>query len=216
MSLDAIVDRALELADAEGLPAVTIRRLAQLLGVTPMALYWYVKNKDELLDAMGDRIFATLDVDLAAITSRPSWDEQLEAVVTALVRTLRAHPTCLDLVYRRIFGCPQGRAITELTLGLLRRAGFSPRESADLATYALQTAMMLVSSEPGAEVGADPEEQSRRLAQKRARLTELPAEQYPYIREMADDLLQCDDLPAFYAFGVRLFVDGARASLAAR
>src|SRR5580704_14285830 len=53
----AIVDRALEIADAEGRDAITIRRLAQDFGVTPMALYWHVANKDELLAAMGDRFF---------------------------------------------------------------------------------------------------------------------------------------------------------------
>ena len=51
---EAIIDRALALADREGLDAVSIRRIAQDLGVTPMALYWHVKNKEELLAAMGE------------------------------------------------------------------------------------------------------------------------------------------------------------------
>ena len=61
LSRELIVDRAVEMADAEGLEAVSIRRLGQEFGVTPMALYWHVQNKDELLAAMGDRIFAGLD-----------------------------------------------------------------------------------------------------------------------------------------------------------
>ena len=60
LSRDAIVDRALETADQEGIEAVSIRRIAQDFWVTPMALYWHVKNKDELLAAMGDRMLATM------------------------------------------------------------------------------------------------------------------------------------------------------------
>jgi AcrR family transcriptional regulator len=207
-----VIERALALADAEGLDAVTIRRLAQQFDVTPMALYWHVKNKDELLDAMGDRLFASvvLDIDPAV-----AWDAQLRSVVQALVTAFRAHPTCLELVYRRIFANESGRQITELTLGLLRRAGFSPRETADIATHALQTALMLVSAEPGAEPGVTAAEQSAKLDAKRAGLTALPADQYPYIREMAEQMLHCDDMEGYYSYGIDVYVAGARAMLAA-
>jgi TetR/AcrR family tetracycline transcriptional repressor len=212
LSRDAVIERAMDLADAEGLDAVTIRRLAQQFGVTPMALYWHVKNKDELLDAMGDRLFASvvLDVDVDV-----EWDEQLRAVIEAFVAAFRAHPTCLDLVYRRILASPRGQHLTEYTLGLLRRAGFSRRETADIATHALQTALMLVGAEPGAEPGVSAEEQSAKRDAKRAGLAVLPADQFPYIHEMADEMLQCDDIDAYYAFGADVFVAGARARLAA-
>lgn len=52
-----VVEGALALADAEGLEAVTIRRLAKELGVTPMALYWHFSSKGELLEGMAARIF---------------------------------------------------------------------------------------------------------------------------------------------------------------
>src|SRR3954452_2373434 len=119
LSRDAIVKRALDLADGEGLDAVTIRRLGQEFGVTPMALYWHVKNKDELLEAMGDRLFVGLDY---ATPADAPWYEQLRAVVHALATNLRAHPTCVDLAYQRIFSCEEGRRISEYAFGLLRRA----------------------------------------------------------------------------------------------
>jgi AcrR family transcriptional regulator len=46
LSREAVIDRALDVADREGLAAVSIRRIAQDFDVTPMALYWHVKNKD--------------------------------------------------------------------------------------------------------------------------------------------------------------------------
>jgi AcrR family transcriptional regulator len=207
LSRDAVVDRALQLADAEGLDAVTIRRLGQEFGVTPMALYWHVKNKDELLDAMGDRLFAGLRYE--ADPDAP-WDERLRAVTRGLADALRAHPACVDLAFRRVFFAPEGKAVAEYTFGLLRQAGFSRRQTADIATHALQTAVMLVRSEPGAEPGCTPEEVDTRRAEKRAYLATLPADEYPRIRELADDLLACDDTGAYYDFGIAVFVAGAR------
>src|SRR4028119_2254718 len=62
----AVVEGALALADAEGLGAVTIRRLAKELGVTPMALYWHFRSKDELLEGMAARGSEASDTPLDA------------------------------------------------------------------------------------------------------------------------------------------------------
>ena len=212
LNRDAIVERALAIADAEGLDAISVRRISKEFGVTPMALYWHVQNKDELLDAMGDRIFAA--VRLSEDDDSVPWDARLREIVGALVAAFRQHPTCTELVYRRIFASPDGRQIAERTLRLLRQAGFGSRETADIGTYALQTAVMLVSADPGSEVGRTTETLEAELAHKRAGLEQLPVEQFPYIREMAEDLLHCDDMDAYYRLGVDLFVSGARAALA--
>jgi TetR/AcrR family tetracycline transcriptional repressor len=206
----AIIDRAMALADAEGIDAVTIRRLGQEFGVTPMALYWHVKNKDELLDAMGDELFA--DVEAEFDPALP-WTEQLRAAVTGLVAMLRAHPGSLSLVYRRVLISESGLRLTEVVLGLLRDAGFGVRQSAELATSALQTAIMLVSSEPGAEVGVPPDDMAAHLDAKRAAMGLLPADKYPRIREAAEFMLHCDDPEIYYNTGIALFVEGARAML---
>jgi AcrR family transcriptional regulator len=211
LSREAIVERALDIADVETLEAVTIRRLGQEFGVTPMALYWHVKNKDELLDAMGDRLFADMAYDAGPDAG---WDDQLAAVVRALVTALRRHPGSRELAYRRVMACREGLAVAEHTLRLLREAGFTRRQTADIATHALQTAVMLVSSEPGAEPGYSAEETANRLAEKRAAIEGLPADDYPYLREMAPDMFGCDDVDGFYDFNVHLFVAGARATLA--
>ena len=88
----AIVDRALEIADEEGRDAITIRRVAQEFDVTPMALYWHVKNKDELLAAMGDRFF-----DGVRYPAEGSWSDQLRGVMHALIESLRRHPASAHL-----------------------------------------------------------------------------------------------------------------------
>src|SRR5580692_4796056 len=58
----AVVDRALALADKAGLDALTIRKLATELGVTPMALYWHFHGKDELLNGLTEKIWGEIDL----------------------------------------------------------------------------------------------------------------------------------------------------------
>src|SRR3954467_13565216 len=75
LSRERIVGRALVIADEEGLRAVTIRRVAKELGVTPMALYWHFKDKNELLGGMADQIFAEIE-SLNRESKPATWQEQ--------------------------------------------------------------------------------------------------------------------------------------------
>ena len=155
------------MADIDGLAAVSIRRIAQDFGVTPMALYWHVKNKDELLAAMGDRILSTIEMP----TAEPDLGiEQLRELLTVLVAALHRHPGCTDLAMVRILQCDIGQQLSERALDILRAAGFSVQQSADLARAALQTAIMLVSGRPGAETLVPRDERETVMAGKRAAL----------------------------------------------
>ena len=62
LSKRAVVDRALKLADTDGLDALTIRKLAQDLGVTPMALYWHFRSKEDLLEGMAEEVWSEIEV----------------------------------------------------------------------------------------------------------------------------------------------------------
>ena len=74
LDASAIVDAALKIADEQGLGAVSMRRVASQLGVTPMALYYYVENKDQLIDLMADQSLQQLE----AIDQDGPWQVQLE------------------------------------------------------------------------------------------------------------------------------------------
>jgi TetR/AcrR family transcriptional regulator, tetracycline repressor protein len=209
LSRDAIVERALTVMDTEGPDAVTIRRIAQEFGVTPMALYWHVANKDELLAAMGDAL-------LANVTPPPatgSWSVQLRGVVENLIENLSQHPAAAGLVFPRVLVTEPGLRLTEFTLTLLEDAGFSREQAADLARMGLQTAMMLVTQLPGGENQAAQEERDALLAEKRAHIENLPADLYPHVRAAAVPLTDCDDETAYYSFGVDLYIEGALAQL---
>ncbi len=212
LSREAVIDHALALADVDGPAAVSIRRIAQDFGVTPMALYWHVKNKDELLAAMGDRILDS--VELPAPDPSGGLDE-LHGLLTALVAALDEHPGCTALAQQRVLVCDTGRVMAERSLDILRRNGFDVRQSADLSRAALQTAIMLVSGRPGAETSTPQDERAAVLAGKRAALTGLPADRFPHLVECADALTDCDDEAAYYGAGIDLFMAGV-ATLAER
>ncbi|HEY5115775.1 MAG TPA: TetR family transcriptional regulator [Nakamurella sp.] len=208
LSRQAVIDHALALADVDGPAAVSIRRIAQDFGVTPMALYWHVKNKDELLAAMGDRILDTIDLP----DRKPaSGLEELRGLLAVLVDALHRHPGCTALAQQRVLACDSGRQLAERALDILRSNGFGVRQSADLSRAALQTSIMLVSGRPGAETATPQDERAAVLAGKRAALVGLPADRFPHLVECADALTDCDDEAAYYGAGIDLYLAGVTA-----
>jgi TetR/AcrR family tetracycline transcriptional repressor len=205
LSRSAIVDRALDIADVEGIGAITIRRLAQEFGVTPMALYWHVKNKDELLAAMGDCFY-----DGIVLPEGDDWLERLRGVTSALVESFRQHPGSAHLALARILTSEAGRDLSEATFAMLREQGFSVQQTADIARTALQTATMLVTQEAGAEVDVPAEQRAEVIEAKHRAIAALPRDRYPNILECIDCLTATDDDDAYYRFGVDLYVSGVR------
>ena len=84
---ERVVDVAIALLDADGLDALTMRKLATRLGVQAGALYWHFAGKQALLDAMADRFLEDFAADLPA----GSWDEQLAAAGWRLRQVLLSH-----------------------------------------------------------------------------------------------------------------------------
>ncbi|MFC4002786.1 TetR/AcrR family transcriptional regulator [Prauserella oleivorans] len=195
-----VVEAALALADAEGLAAVTIRRLAKDLGVTPMALYWHFRNKDQLLDGMVERICEKID--LTADPSRP-WAAQLRALLASMLGVLRSHPATAPLFSTHSTASEANLRMTEVLLDILRRGGFSPAEATQVARHALTTLTGLVGAVPGTTTPDD--ERARQL------LESLPPEQYPRLVEAAGPLSVCEDPDGYFAFGLDLLLAGIEA-----
>ena len=202
-----VVDRALQLADADGLEALTIRKLATDLGVTPMALYWHFRSKDELLEGLAERVWSELDLRL---DSAMPWSDQLRGLLESLLRVLRAHPAGSELLMHSDKQSESQANATEVTLELLREAGFDPETASAIARSALWTAIMLVMSEPGAKWLTE-DERVEVQRTKRVALASLPQAKYPRLVECALPLTACDDPDQHYEFGVRLFIGGVQA-----
>lgn len=88
LSRDVVLARAVELADASGLEAVSMRNLAQSLGVVPMALYKHVANKDELVDGMVDVVV----LEIEPPRSDTGWRDAVRDRILSARRALQRHP----------------------------------------------------------------------------------------------------------------------------
>jgi AcrR family transcriptional regulator len=120
----------MEMADAEGLQALTIRRLSGALGVTPMAVYRHVRDKSHLLDLMADRLMGDLDSGTQPVAGSGAvpWEERLRRLLNSYQAVLAAHPATPQLVTRP-FVSTAGLRVSESLLDILQGAGFSPDEA---------------------------------------------------------------------------------------
>jgi AcrR family transcriptional regulator len=209
----AVTERALALADAAGLDALTIRKLAADLGVTPMALYWHFRSKDELLDGLVERVWSEIDI---SVDPDAPWPEQLRKLLTSFLAVLRAHPAAPQLLApaEKMKG-EAALAAVEVTLEVLRRAGFSVEDASAIARSAQWTGLTLVLSEPGIEA-IDETERTELQRQKQVSLATLPSRKYPRLVECAAPMTACDDPEAHYQFGLEMFMAGVTALAAAR
>jgi TetR/AcrR family tetracycline transcriptional repressor len=130
---DRIVAAAIAIVDAEGVAALSLRRLADDLHVTPMSLYWHVADKAELLELVGDAILAEVEVPPRA----GSWQEQLRDIHRAMFDVLLRHRNAADVVAGRARFGPTGLTLFERILQILRDAGFDEQSAFDayLALY---------------------------------------------------------------------------------
>jgi AcrR family transcriptional regulator len=154
ISTSAILEASLALAERSGLAAVTMRAVAKRLGVTPMALYRHVPDKQALLDGLVDRLLAELPVPDPALP----WRERLGAMLGALRDAARRHPEAFPMLFRRPVTTPAALRRREVVYAALRDAGVDeslvPRAERLLSTFALGFA----ASEAGGRFAAHPPE----------------------------------------------------------
>lgn len=205
LSREAVLDAALELVDAEGLDALSIRRLARGLGVTPMALYWHFRDKEELVDGVVDRILG--EVDLTDAPSAP-WQERIAAVLRSYLAVLRAHhASCAQLLGAGRTPGRHGLAALERGLGILDDAGLAPEEATQLLRHLVHGAIALVAAPTVGLALADPQRQR----EGEAWLSSLPRERFPHVVEAAGPLSRCDDVDRYYEQGMTFLLAGAQA-----
>ncbi|GAB2916849.1 TetR/AcrR family transcriptional regulator [Rhodococcus aerolatus] len=127
---DVILSAALRLVDAEGLDALSMRRLAGELGVAAPSLYHHVAGKAELLDALVDRVGAGAD---ASWFADRAWDVALLRWGRTYHEALRSHPGLAPLFVRSPGASPAALRRVDTVHGGLVAAGWSPREATEIA-----------------------------------------------------------------------------------
>jgi len=206
LSKRAVVDRALKLADTDGLDALTIRKLAQDLGVTPMALYWHFRSKEDLLEGMAEQVWGEIEVQ---VDPSVPWWAQLQGGLESLLRVLRAHPSAPSLLLENEKRNEAALRATEAALTILRGAGFDPVYATEIARSTLWTGITLVMSEAGYRPELSEEERAEWNRRSQLELAMLPAGRYPHLVACAAPMANCDpDL--HYRLGVEMFIAGVR------
>jgi AcrR family transcriptional regulator len=191
VSRDELLGAALAVLDAEGVEALTMRRVASELGVSPAALYWYVKDKQELLRALVEHVQAPHD--------RPDLDHlEWRAALRTGARFYRQrfldHPQAAALMAVTPLTSEHGWVTVERTLRVLHRAGFRDRELIDAANAFIGYVGGYIALELA--MGGQPlTPQTRR--QVRARFRRLDPERFPMLTAHADEALD-------HAFGCRV------------
>lgn len=125
LTREEILEAAVALVD-EGPAALTMRSLADRLGVTPAALYYWFPAKDQLLGAVAGHLAERI---VASSQPAKPWQQQLKAISTSVIETANDHPRAFAWVFTTYAKRPPLVQIDEALLEVLMAAGFQPSEA---------------------------------------------------------------------------------------
>jgi AcrR family transcriptional regulator len=202
------LEAAVGLADAGGIGAVTMRAVAQELGVEAMSLYHHVANKGDILDGMVDVVFAQI----ALPEPGGDWRAEMSRRAHSAREALRSHPWAVGLMESRTTPGPATLRHHDAVLGCLRSAGFpiplTAHAYAALDSYVYGFALQEVT------LPFESGEQTQELAA--TMMEQFPTGEYPHLVELAVEHVM---RPGYsfadeFGFGLDLLLDGLERALA--
>lgn len=200
LSHDFIVRHAIELADAEGIDALSMRRLARTCGVEAMSLYNHVANKDALLDAMLEAVVQEIHVPIPGSNWRDAMIKRAVSAHEALMR----HPWASMLMLSRASMGPAMLRWVDATIGCLRSAGFSWA----LADDAWNTLDSYIHGFTQQRLNF-PFEESAHAEAAQAYLPMIPRDTFPNLHGMATEIAEGRHTGIQdFRFGLDLLLDG--------
>jgi AcrR family transcriptional regulator len=206
LNRERVLRAAVDLADREGIEALSMRRLGQELGVEAMSLYNHVGGKEDILDGMVDTIIGEIE----PAPDDGAWQPAARARILSARRTMLRHPWASAVIVSRTQASPAVMRYMDTMAGILRRGGFS----VDLlhhAFHALGSRVLGFSQElydDSSDLAAGDEMQAVMLSQM--------AKEYPYITQIVQQVVHddasvvgsgCDDQWEF-EFALDLLLDG--------
>ncbi|MEU5383483.1 TetR/AcrR family transcriptional regulator [Kitasatospora cineracea] len=201
-----IVAAAVRLMASEGLPRVTMRRLAQELDTGPASLYVYVANTAELHAAILEHHLGTVDLTAAADPGR-DWRERIVAVLESYTAVLFEHPALARSALLARPAGPHYLALVEALLGLLDEGGV-PAGQAAWGVDALLQVATATAAEQSARTGAEAEAEHGAMVRA---LREADPARYPKVAATAGELVSGHPAERL-AWTFRMLVNGVAAT----
>ena len=207
LSRDRVLQGAIAVADAGGIGALTIRTLAQELGVKPMSVYHYVANKDEILDGIVDLVFGEFELPVAG----DDWRQEMRRRADSARRVLRRHPWATALLQSRLNAGPATLRHHNAIIGTLRGAGFTVEQPAH--AFALIDSYLYGFAMSETALPIHGPESVAALADMMVQ--RFPVDEYPHLFEFTTEHIMRPgyDFGAEFDFGLNLILDGLASSL---
>ena len=205
ISRQEVIGAALAILRADGLDALSMRRVASELGVAPNALYSHVAGKAGLVDALLDAVLADV-----TIPRRGDWRTRIERLLLDSRRVLLAHPDLVPLFLARPTNGPNALRLGEAMLEQCHRGGMAGEE----ATRALQVLLIYTIGATAFEVPRvrDPAPEARRRRGVQA-VEQLDRDEFPRTTAAADALAS-HPAEELLRLGIRWLLDGLAADAA--
>jgi AcrR family transcriptional regulator len=202
LSRERVLLAAMEHADAGGLEALSMRTLAEALGVAPMALYRHVANKDDLVDAMVDIVFNEIDLPLGGADWRTAMHRRAMSIRDVLSR----HRWAVGLMESRTHPGPANLRHHDAVIGSLRAAGFDITLAAH--AYSLLDSYIYGFALTKMNLPFETTEEVAEVAQ--GMLEPFPLNAYPNLLEMLTEHVMKPgyDYGDEFAYGLDVILDG--------
>jgi AcrR family transcriptional regulator len=203
LSRERVLRAALELADARGFDAISMRNVAKKLGVEAMSLYNHVANKEDIVDGLVDIVFGEIEV---ATPGTVDWKTSMRQRAISVRAALNRHRWAVGLMEGRMNPGPASLENHDAVLGCLRESGFSFR--AAVHAYSVMDAYIygFALQERGLPFDA-PEETAQVMQRQRRNIPNM--EDYPYLVEAASEFVEAGyDYDTEFEFGLDVILDG--------
>lgn len=207
LSRERILQAALELIDREGLESLSMRRLGAELGVGAMALYNYVPSKEALLEGVAETLMEEIDL---ASAEDDDWTRALAGLATSFRDVMLSHPNALTLIETKPAITPEAFRPIELSLSILRKAGFDPEQALQAHWALVGYVTGHISFQCNNPLHTHDDRHAEEIALRKAN---LPFEQFPRLYECMPYLARAD-FDAAFRRGLRALIEGLRMQLA--
>lgn len=197
ISQDQIIGAATDIADRDGLPALTMKRIGQALGVEAMALYRYFPSKDALLDAIADALIGQI----TAPGTCGDWESVTRARMQSVRDLAQAHPDLFRMTLDRVPHSLAKAMVVETFVAMMREAGLDGSTALSVFRLVSDYAIGFALAELRGFVLAP--------GQSTLDPAALPGATYPEITRLAP-LLSRTNPDAEFTFGVDLIFAGVR------